>query len=77
MSWVLTGPGSASWVTQGSQTASYTTLGAGSPVWVQLSSVVSSDDGVDFNALLHEDYPMRMTEDRPVRLVTLYPEGTP
>lgn len=77
MSWTLIDAGVASWVTQTSQTASWSTISVYVPPWTQLSSVVSTDDGVDFRAVMRDDYPMAMQEDRAVIMAELYPEGIP
>lgn len=77
MSWVLIDAGVASWVTQTAQAASWSTTSVYVPPWTQLSSVVSSDLGVDFRPEMRDDYPMTTQEDRPVTMVELYPEGVP
>lgn len=77
MSWVLIDAGTASWVTQTAQSKSWSTTSVYVPPWTQLSSVVSTDGGVDFNAVMRDDYPMTMQEDRAVTMVELYPEGIP
>lgn len=59
---------------------SWSTLshGACPPAWVQLSSVTTSVDiGVDFHWLLRQQYPMRICDDRPATLVSLFAEGAP
>ncbi len=77
MSWVLIDAGTASWVTQTAQSASWSTTSVYVPPWTQLSSVVSTDGGVDFRPEMRDDYPMTMQEDRAVTMVELYPEGIP
>ncbi len=77
MSWSTIDAGSASWVTQTAQSASWTTTSVSAPPWTQLSSVVSTDGGVNFVAKMTDSYPMRMSEDRPVTMREIYPEGIP
>ena len=81
MSWSgVTAGTTTSWTTTADSTVTWsgTDVGPCPPPWVQLSSVVTTvDTGVDFQPRVNNQYPMRVCSDRPVRVASVYPEGTP
>lgn len=80
MSWTPIGASPESWATVAGATGSWAgvTREIVPPAWALLSSVTTSVDiGVDFRVLTREQYPLYASEDRPVFVYEVYPEGTP
>lgn len=80
MSWVTVGPSPESWATAVTASGSWTgvTREVVPPAWAMLSSVMTAVDiGVDFRLTLAEQYPLRVSADRPILTFDVYPEGTP
>jgi len=70
VSWTTVGSGTATWASA-SATArmwSNTTVGLIPPAWGQLSAVTDAGDGVDFRLTARQNYPIRVSSDRPAIL---------
>lgn len=67
MSWTTVGPGTETWTGTSATAKSWSgsTVGLVPPAWGILSAVTGSDDGVDFCLRVRENYPIRVSADRP------------
>lgn len=67
MSWTTVGSGTATWAAASAtaRTWSTTTVGLIPPAWGQLSAVTDAGDGVDFRLAARQNYPIRVSSDRP------------
>jgi len=79
MSWAAVTSSVATFAAVAGNTVSWTTstVAVVPPAWGHLTSVVSTDDGVDFRLALSQDFPMYLSADRPVVIYDIHPEGTP